>query len=53
METSHGIPMTVPFKRVNPTTGRTDVSSGYLVQNTPKHKNDHALKSEIDTTPLS
>ena len=53
MGTSHGIPMTVPFKRVNPTTGRTDVSSSYLAQNTPKHKNDHALKSEIDTTPLS
>ena len=53
MRTIHGIPMMVPFKRVNPTTGGTDFSSSYFVENMPKHKNGHALKSEIDTTPLS
>ena len=52
MRTIHGIPMTVPFKRVNPTTGGTDVLSSYFVENKPKHKNGHALKGELDTTPL-
>ena len=52
MRTIHGIPMTVPFKRVNPTTGETDFSSSYFVEKKPKHKNGHALKGEIDTTPL-
>ena len=52
MRTIHGIPMTVPFKMVNPTTGGTDFLSSYFVENKPKHKNGHALKGEIDTTPL-
>ena len=52
MRTIHGIPMTVPFKRVNPTTGGTDFSSSYFVENKKKKKNGHALKGEIDTTPL-
>ena len=52
MRTIHGILMTVPFKRVNPTTGGRDFLSSYFVENKPKHKNGHALKGEIDTTPL-